>query len=86
MKKITLDRPVEYEIRVSGIINENILDWNGRLTLTLEEKLYPEPVSILTITLDQAELQGLLRHLYGFGILLISVVCKDYLASDERPN
>jgi hypothetical protein len=81
MKKITLDRPAEYEIRVSGIITENLLDWNGRLTIDIESNLYPEPVSILTVALDQAELHGLLRHLYGFGIPLISVVCKEYLAS-----
>jgi hypothetical protein len=78
-KKISLDQPATYEIKVPGILNENWLDWNGRLKIEVETDLYPEPVSILTISVDQAELHGLLQHLYAFGIPLISVICKDYL-------
>jgi len=83
INRITLDQPVIYEIKVPGILNENSLDWNGKLTIEVERNLYPEPVSILTISVDQAELQGLLSHLYAFGIPLISVICKDYFIKEE---
>lgn len=72
--KITLDQPLIYEIKVPGILNENWIGWNGRMTIKVETDLYSEPVSILTISVDQAELHGLLQHLYAFGIPLISVV------------
>ncbi|MFN2234987.1 MAG: hypothetical protein ACK2U1_12235 [Anaerolineales bacterium] len=84
MKKITLDQPVIYEIKVPGILNENWFDWNGRLKIKVERDLYPEPVSILTISIDQAELHGLLGHLYAFGIPLISVVCKEYFMNEKE--
>lgn len=84
MKKITLDQPVIYEIKVPGILNENWFDWNGRLKIEVERDLYPEPVSILTISIDQAELHGLLGHLYAFGIPLISVVCKEYFINENE--
>lgn len=33
------------------------------------------PVTTLTVTVDQAALQGLLRRLYNLGLPLISVNC-----------
>ena len=83
IKKISLDRPATYEIKVPGILNQNWLDWNGRLKIEVEKDLYLEPVSILTISLDQAELHGWLSHLYAFGIPLISVVCKDFFIHEK---
>jgi hypothetical protein len=35
------------------------------------------PVTVLTGTVDQAALQGLLRRLYSLGLPLISVICVD---------
>lgn len=84
MRRITLDQPATYEIKVPGILNQDWLDWNERLKIDVDRDLDPEPISTLTITLDQAELHGLLGHLYAFGIPLISVVCKDYCNNDEE--
>jgi hypothetical protein len=77
-KKLTLDQPATYEIKVPGILNENWLDWNGGMTVKAENEREANPITILTITVDQAGLQGLLRHLYSFGLPLISVICVDY--------
>jgi hypothetical protein len=83
-KKITLDQLLNYEIKIPGILNENWIGWNEGMTIKVETDLYREPISILTISVDQAELHGLLQHLYAFGIPLISVVCQDYLMNEKE--
>ena len=76
-KKLTLDQPATYEIKVPGILDEKWLDWNGGMTVKTENEREANPITTLTITVDQAGVQGLLRHLYSFGLPLISVICVD---------
>jgi hypothetical protein len=78
-KKLTLDQPAAYVIKVPGILNEKWLDWNGGMTVNVENERVDDPITTLNITVDQAGLQGLLRHLYSFGLPLISVICIDYV-------
>ena len=75
--KITLDQPVTYEIKVPGTLDEKWLDWNGGISVSIDEDRNGDPITTLSITVDQAGLQGLLRHLYSFGLPLISVICVD---------
>jgi len=72
-----LDRPATYQIKVPGHIGESWSDWAGGMTITVESEGDGPPVTILTGTLDQAALQGLLRRLYSLGLPLISVICVD---------
>ena len=74
-QKLTLDRPVTYEIRVPGQIGENWSPWIGEMTIVVESEGDGPPVTTMTGTLDQAALQGLLRRLYSLGLPLISVNC-----------
>jgi hypothetical protein len=74
-QKLTLDRPVTYQIKVPGHLDESWSDWVGGMTITVESKGGDPPVTILTGTIDQAALQGLLRWLYSLGLPLISVNC-----------
>jgi hypothetical protein len=73
-QKLTLDRPVAYQIKVPGQIGDSWSDWAGGMTITVESEGEGPPVSTLTGTLDQAALHGLLRRLYGLGLPLISVI------------
>jgi len=73
-KKLTLDQSVIYEITVPGVIDEQWLDWTG-ITVRAGTDEGGLPISVLTTTVDQAALHGLLRRLYGLGIPLISVIC-----------
>jgi hypothetical protein len=73
-QKLTLDGPAIYEITVPGELDESWTEWDGRMTLRVECEGDSPPVSILTGTLDQAALHGLLRRLYALGLPLISVV------------
>lgn len=72
-QKLTLDRPVTYEIKVPGYLDESWSDWDGGMTLVSEREEDGRPVTTLTGVLDQAALQGLLRRLYSLGLPLISV-------------
>jgi hypothetical protein len=76
-QKLTLDRPVTYQIKIPGVLDEKWLDWNGGMVITVESDRNGDPITTLTITVDQAALQGLLRYLYSLGLPLISVICID---------
>ena len=72
-RKLTLDRPATYQIKVPGHLDESWADWDRRMTVTVEIEDDSLPVTTLTGTVDQAALQGLLRRLYSLGLPLISV-------------
>lgn len=76
-QKLTLDRPVTYQIQVPGALDKRWLDWDGGMTAKIESDENGNPITILTITVDQAALQGLLRHLYSLGLPLISAIWID---------
>jgi hypothetical protein len=73
-KKLTLDRPVTYQIKVPGVLDESWSDW-ARMTVAIESDGDNLPVTTLTVTVDQAALHGLMRRLYTLGLPLISVIC-----------
>ncbi|MGD8627105.1 MAG: hypothetical protein PVJ34_21395 [Anaerolineae bacterium] len=72
--KLTLDRPVTYQIKVPGHLDESWSDWVGGMTIEVEGEGDGQPVTTLTGVVDQAALQGLLRRLYSLGLPLISVI------------
>ena len=72
-QKLTLDRPATYQIKVPGELDESWSEWAGSMTITVEREGDGSPITILTGTVDQAALQGLLRRLYSLGLPLISV-------------
>jgi hypothetical protein len=74
-KKLTLDRPAVYQIRVPGHLVSSWLDLGQEMTLTIGSNQYDQPISTLTGRVDQAALLGLLRRLYAVGLPLISVEC-----------
>jgi len=76
-QKLTLYRPVTYQIKVPGYLDESWSEWAGGMAITFETEDGGPPVTTLTGTVDQAALQGLLRRLYSLGLPLISVHCVD---------
>ena len=72
-RKLTLDQPATYQIKVPGHLDESWSDWTGRMTIAVDSEGDGPPVTTLTGTVDQAALQGLLRRLYSLGLPLISV-------------
>lgn len=72
-RKLTLDQPATYRIAVPGALDECWSDWAGEMNITIENDDYGQPITILTGSVDQAALLGLLRRLYSLGLPLISV-------------
>lgn len=72
-RKLTLDQPATYQIKVTNHLDESWSDWAGGMTITVESEGDGPLVTTLTGTVDQAALQGLLRRLYSLGLPLLSV-------------
>jgi hypothetical protein len=77
-QKLTLDRPVTYQIKIPGFLDESWLELAEGMTMAVENEDVGYLLTILTGVFDQAALQGLLRRLYALGIPLISVNCLDF--------
>ena len=75
VKKLTLDRPVAYQVQVPGALDASWSDWAGGMTLQVESVGDGRQFTTLTGRVDQAALQSLLRRLYSLGLPLISVKC-----------
>jgi len=75
---LTLYQPAGYQIKIPGELDENWLDWNEGMSAAIESDRNGDPITILTLTIDQAGLQGLLRYLYSLGLPLISVLRVDW--------
>jgi hypothetical protein len=71
--KLTLDRPVTYQIKVPGHLDQSWSEWHREMMIKVESDRDGRPVTTLTGAVDQAALQGLLRRLYSLGLPLISV-------------
>lgn len=82
-RKLTLDRPATYQIKVPGEIDQRWSDWVGGMTITVEAEVDGTSITTLTGTIDQAALQGLLRRLYSLGLPLISVCCVEHGSEDR---
>lgn len=72
--KLTLDQPATYKITVPGELSQNWLDWIGGIKIAIENDPHGHTTTTLTAIVDQAALQGLLRHLYSIGLPLVSVI------------
>jgi hypothetical protein len=73
-----IDQPAEYVIRTAGCLGTNvgqdIIDWFG--TVKIEHHTQGPSRTLTTLSAvvtDQAGLVGLIRHLHGLGIVLLSI-------------
>ena len=73
-RRLTLDRPVTYQIKVPGKIDESQTYLTTGLKVAIESDGHDLPATTLTGEFDKAALHGLLRRLYSLGLPLISVL------------
>jgi hypothetical protein len=71
--RLTLDRPVTYQIKVPGILDDSWSGLNGNLQILMERDEHGQPVTVFIVTMDQAALHSFLRRLYSMGLPLISI-------------
>lgn len=68
------NRPVTYEIRVQGRLDESWSDWLEGMAITFERGSHAYDATILTGTfVDQAALHGVLNRIRDLNARLISV-------------
>ena len=77
--KLTLYHPATYQITVPGTLDALWIDDTSSLEITVTESVAGQPITVLTGSMDQAALQGLLRRLYGQGLPLVSVNCVEFV-------
>ena len=70
-KRLGLDRPARYKIRVQGELEQDWSDWFDQMTITCQ----PGLTIISGIVVDQPALYGVLLKLRDLGLPLISVCC-----------
>jgi hypothetical protein len=73
-RKLTLDRPVTYQIKVPAYLDESWSEWDSNIKMVAESADDGIAVTTLTCVLDQAALHGLMRRLYSLGLPLMSVI------------
>jgi hypothetical protein len=74
MQMPRLDEHADYVIKIQGHIDESLADWFGPLNITSVTGEGDRLTTTLSgIVTDQAGLLGLIRHLHGLGIVLLSV-------------
>ena len=77
-RKLSLDQPATYQIKVPGHLDERWSEWTEGMTIMVESGDDGPPITSLTgVVVDQAALQGLLRRLYALGLPLLSVNRQD---------
>ena len=69
-QKLSLSRPVTYQIKVQGHLDEYWSDWFDGLTLTYDEH---DDTNLTGPVADQAALHGLLKKVCDLALPLISV-------------
>lgn len=63
-----------YIIRIQGGVDDTLSEWFGPMEIEHGADANGQPVAILSgDVVDQAALVGLVRHLHGLGIVLLSV-------------
>jgi hypothetical protein len=71
-----LDENAGYKIRVEGSVDASLVDWFGPMLIVSADgdELMAERITTLSASnIDQAALVGLIRHLHGLGIVLLSI-------------
>ena len=62
-----------YRIQVHGLVEEEDINPTSPLRLTIEH--VGETSTSVTFRTDQAGMIGLIRHLHGLGLVLLSLIC-----------
>ncbi len=69
-----LDQKTRYVIMTAGDVDATLVDWFGPIEIASVLQEGGEAVTMLSgIVTDQAGLVGLIRHLHGLGLVLLSI-------------
>jgi hypothetical protein len=70
----SLDQQTGYEIKIVGRVDESLVEWFGPVKIVSACVGEDGVITTLSaIDIDQAGVVGLIRHLHGLGIVLLSI-------------
>jgi hypothetical protein len=73
-RRPTRDRPVTYQIKIQGRLDESWSDWLEGMAITYESGSEGSSTTTLTgAIMDQAALSGILTRIWSLNLTLISV-------------
>ena len=83
-QRINMFEPAVYCIRISGRLGESWLEYFGAQSLSVEEdQAGRRTTTLVSEPVDQAGLVGMINHLNGLGLPVLSVECVQTTAKDE---
>ena len=68
-KRLGLDQPARYRIKVRGRLDERWSDWFNGMTITFEGGI----TTLTGVAADQAKLRGMLSKIWDLNLTVISV-------------
>ncbi len=71
--ELTLFNAVRYEIKALGKLDKHYSEWDNVESIRYSHEDGICTMTILTCTVDQAALLGIIRRLYNYGLPLVSV-------------
>jgi hypothetical protein len=76
--------PAVFSIRINGKLSESWLEYFGAQSLSVEvDEAGLSSTTLISEPVDQAALVGMINHLNGLGLPVVSVECLSASAEDE---
>jgi hypothetical protein len=82
--KINMFEPAVFRIRINGKLSESWLEYFGAQSLCVEvDEAGLSSTTLISEPVDQAALVGMINHLNGLGLPVVSVECLSASAENE---
>ena len=83
-QRVNMFDPAVYRIRISGMLTESWSEYFGAQSISIEEdRAGQSTTTLISEPVDQAGLVGMINHLNGLGLPVLSVSCVQAPAKDQ---
>ena len=83
-QRINMFDPAVFSIRINGKLSESWLEYFGAQSLSVEvDEAGLSSTTLISEPVDQAALVGMINHLNGLGLAVVSVECLSASAENE---
>jgi hypothetical protein len=83
-QRVNMFDPAIYRIRINGRLGERWSEYFGAQSMSVEEdEAGLSSTTLVSVPIDQAGLVGMINHLNGLGLPVVSVECLQTLVENE---
>ena len=83
-QRVDMFEPAIYRIRISGMLTESWSEYFGVQSISVEkDEAGRRTTTLISEPVDQAALVGMINHLNGLGLAMVSVECVQAPVKDE---